>query len=360
MAGRMTARTRFAVIGGYLGAGKTTLLVGLARYLKEKHGKNVAIITNDQGHVLVDTKYASEAGFDVREVVGGCFCSTFPEFVKNARSIVQASRPDVILAEPIGTSTNILSSVVEPLRAQYPEEFDVAPFLVVVDATRAAGLDRSKRLIPSHQVKEAEIVLLSKMDRLDAAGAERAVQAVKALAPDAKVMPYSARSGQGVGDIASLVLSAERSVKMRQSEDHRRFAAEKSAMSWYSSTSRLVPSDRVDLYDLAASVLRAAADSFPPDDLAHVKVMITSPKVGAKMSLVADSVQTDGVRGSRYLGEEARLVVNARVMATPKRLGEVMMAAVESLPSRFTLAVDDMTESCYSPRPETPMFISGL
>lgn len=348
------------MIGGYLGAGKTTLMVGLARCLKEKHGKNVAIITNDQGHVLVDTKYASEAGFDVREVVGGCFCSTFPEFVKNARSMVQTSRPDVILAEPIGTSTNILSSVVEPLRDQYPEEFDVAPFMVVVDATRAADLSSSKRLIPSHQVKEAETVLLSKMDRLDAAGAERAVQAVKALAPDAKIVPYSARSGQGIEDIVSLVLSAERSVKVRKSEDHRRFAAEKSAMSWYSSTSRLVPSDRVDLYDLATSVLRAAADAFPPDDLAHVKVMITSPKVGAKMSLVADSVQTDGVRGSRYLGEEARLVVNARVMATPKRLGEVMRTAVESLPSKFALAMDEITESCYSPRPETPMFISGL
>ncbi len=360
MAGGMTSRTRFTVIGGYLGAGKTTLMVGLARFLKERHGKNVAIITNDQGHVLVDTKYASEAGFDVREVMGGCFCSTFPEFVKNARSIVQTSRPDVILAEPIGTSTNILSSVVEPLRAQYPEEFDVAPFLVVVDATRAVGIESSKRLIPSHQVKEAEFVLLSKVDRLDDAGVEKAKEAVRALAPDAKMIPYSALTGQGMDGIASLVLSAERSVKVRKSEDHRKFAAEKSSMSWYSSTSRVVPSERVDLYDLATSVLRAAADSFPVDDLAHVKVMITSPKVGAKMSLVADSVQTDGVRGSRYLSEEARLVVNARVMAPPRRLGEIMRGAVESLPSKFPLAVDDTTESCYSPRPETPMFISGL
>jgi G3E family GTPase len=360
MAGGMTTRTRFTVIGGYLGAGKTTLMVSLARYLKEGKGKSVAIITNDQGHVLVDTEFVAGAGFDVREVMGGCFCSTFPEFVKNARSIVQTSRPDVILAEPIGTSTNILSSVVEPLRAQYPEEFDVAPFLVVVDATRAAGIESSTRLIPAHQVKEAEVVLLSKVDRLDDAGVEKAVQAVRALAPDAKILPYSARSGRGMEEIASLVLSAERSAKVRKSEDHKRFAAEKSAMSWYSSTSRVVPSERVDLYDLATAVLRAAADAFPPDDLAHVKVMVTSPKVGAKMSLVADSVQTDGVRGSRYLSEEARLVVNARVMAAPRRLGEVMRAAVETLPSKFSLAVDDMTESCYSPRPETPMFISGL
>jgi G3E family GTPase len=353
-------RTRFTVIGGYLGAGKTTLMVALARHLQQRHGRGVAIITNDQGHVLVDTEFVSEAGFDVREIMGGCFCSTFPEFVKNARSMVQTSRPDVIIAEPIGTSTNILSSVVEPLRAQYPEEFDVAPFMVVVDAARASQLGETKRLIPVHQVKEAEVVLLSKADLLDEESIDQARAAVLALAPEVRVIPYSARTMKGMNEIAEIVLSQARSVKERPSEDHKRFAAEKSAMSWYSSTSRLKPSDRVDLYDLATSVLRTAAESFPPGDLAHVKVIITSPKVGAKMSLVADSVQTDGVRGSRYLSEEAKLVINARVMAAPRRLGEVMRGAVESLPSKFDLNVDDLTESCYSPRPETPMFISGL
>ncbi len=334
-------------------------MVALARHLKETRHRSVAVITNDQGHVLVDTEFAAGAGFDVKEIMGGCFCSTFPEFVKSARSIVQTSRPDVIIAEPIGTSTNILSSVVEPLRSQYPEEFSVAPFMVVVDATRAARLGEGDRLIPAHQVKEAEFVLLSKVDMLDAPGLEQATEAVKRLAPDAKVIPYSARTMMGVEAIAALVLSEEMSMKARASEDHKRFAAEKSAMSWFSSTCRLIPSERVDLYDLATSVLRAASDAFPVDDLAHVKVMVTSPKVGVKMSLVADSVQTDGVRGSRYLTEEARLVVNARVMSSPKKLGEVMRAVVGSLPSKMPLKIEDVTESCYSPRPETPVFFSG-
>lgn len=232
--------------------------------------------------------------------------------------------------------------------------------MVVVDATRAARLGESKRLIPSHQVKEAEIVLLSKVDLLDAAGLEQALAAVRKLAPDAKVIPYSVRNGRGMDAIAALVLSEEMSIKARASEDHKRFAVEKSAMSWYSSTCRLVPSERVDLYDLATALLRAASNAFPIDDLAHVKVMVMSPKVGVKMSLVADSVQTDGVRGSRYLSEEAKLVVNARVMSSPKKLGDVMREAISSLPSKFPLPVEDATESCYSPRPETSMFISGL
>jgi G3E family GTPase len=335
-------------------------MVTLAKHLKERRQRSVAIITNDQGHALVDTEFASNAGFDVKEIVGGCFCSTFPEFVKNARSIVQTSRPDVIIAEPIGTSTNILSSVVAPLRNQYPEEFSVAPFMVVVDATRAAKLESTKRLIPAHQVKEAEVVLLSKVDLLDDVELKKATEAVKALAPDASIIPYSARSMKGIEGIAEMVLSEGVSAKSRPGEDHKRFAAEKSAMSWYSSTCRIVPSDRVDLYDLSTTILRAASQAFPIEDLAHVKVMITSPKVGVKMSLVADSVQTDGVRGSRYLSEEGKLVINARVMASPKKLGDVVRAVVSSLSGKYPLEVLDPTESCYSPRPETPVFFSGM
>jgi hypothetical protein len=198
------------------------------------------------------------------------------------------------------------------------------------------------------------------VDLLDAPGLEQAVAAVNRLAPDAKVVPYSARTMRGIDEIAELVLSEATSLKVRPSEDHKRFAAEKSAMSWYSSTCRILPTERVDLYDLATQVLRVAADAFPVDDLAHVKIMVTSPKVGVKMSLVADSVQTDGVRGSRYLSEEGRLVVNARVMSSPKKLGEVMRGAVGALPAMFSLEVEDVTESCYSPRPETPVFFSGM
>lgn len=57
-------------------------------------------------------------------------------------------------------------------------------------------------------------------------------------------------------------------------------------MSWYSCIDRVVPTERTDLYDLATRVLRAAADSFPVDDLANVKVAIASPQVGVNMSLV--------------------------------------------------------------------------
>lgn len=351
-------RTRFVVIGGYLGAGKTTLTVNLARVLKEKYGKSTAIITNDQGHALVDTEYVQGAGFDVKEIVGGCFCSTFPEFVKNARSIVQIKKPDFIIAEPIGTSTNILSSVIEPLKMQYPEEFEVAPFMVVVDGTKAAKMESSKKLIPAHQVKEAEIVLLSKNDLINKDGETAAEAAIKNLAPEATIYKYSSKTLDGVDEIAQIIMSSAVNTKMQKGENTAKFANEKSSMSWYSSINEIKPLDKIDMYDLSMSIMKSIAAEYTPDEIAHVKIVISSPSAGVKMSLVCDSVQTDGIHGSRYVSDEAKLIVNARVTSDPERLGKIIRAAVETVKQTYPMEIIDSSESCYSPTPETPVFIT--
>ncbi|NLI73909.1 MAG: GTP-binding protein [Euryarchaeota archaeon] len=351
-----SAVTRFAVIGGYLGAGKTTLTVALAKHLRDLD-KNVALITNDQGHALVDTEYARGSGVDVREVMG-CFCSTFPEFLKSARSLVQISRPDVILAEPIGTSTNILSSVVDPLRYQYPEEFSVAPFMVVVDGTRASQLSGDK-LIPAHQVREAEIILLSKIDLLDEDALDRAKGAVAEVAPNTTVIPYSVRTNVGIDSIVDILISSQLSRKEMEGEDYRIFINEKESMSWFSSTATIIPDDRVDAYGLTTTLLRGVADTFPSAEVAHVKVTVISEQAGAKMSLVGDSAQVDGLRGGRYFSDPARLIINARVTAESKELGDAMRSIMTMLKDKFPIDLDNLTESCYSPKPSAPTFFTG-
>ncbi len=51
----MTEKVKLAFIGGFLGAGKTSLMIELGKRLTLS-GRRVALITNDQGEVLVDTK----------------------------------------------------------------------------------------------------------------------------------------------------------------------------------------------------------------------------------------------------------------------------------------------------------------
>src|SRR5688572_24709719 len=110
----MAHRIRFVMVGGFLGAGKTTTIAKLARHYMSQ-GKRVGIVTNDQASDLVDTNSLRSQGFEVGEVAGSCFCCNFNELVNTIGRVGIANRPDVILAEPVGSCTDLVATVVQPL-----------------------------------------------------------------------------------------------------------------------------------------------------------------------------------------------------------------------------------------------------
>src|SRR5919202_3078106 len=123
-------RIRFVMVGGFLGAGKTTTLARLGRHYLAK-GRRVGLVTNDQAQDLVDTTSLRAQGFPVQEVPGACFCCKFDELVAQAGDLQQAERPDVILAEPVGSCTDLVATVVQPLKDLCGDRFQVAPYSVI-------------------------------------------------------------------------------------------------------------------------------------------------------------------------------------------------------------------------------------
>lgn len=358
----MAERTRFLILGGYLGAGKTTLAVNLARTLRESYDKSVSIITNDQGDVLVDTEFTKDSGFNVSEILGGCFCTNFDTFVSSARTLVTTGRPDVIIAEPIGTSTNIMSSVVAPLRSLYPDEFSVAPLTVVVDCIRALDILSEKKdkdidtvdLIPAHQIKEAEVVILSKADMVSDNILNDIRKEISKIVPDADIIATSSADLRNIDSIADIILSERLSQRVPDRVDNKQFAFEKAKLGWYSGTFDMTPTDRVDMYDLATEMMKGVASEYNRESVVHVKVIISSPEAAAKMSLVEGSMHVDGIFGSRFISTPGKLVLNARVISPPKRLEDVMHSLVSSIPQRYPATLEKVSESCFSPKPESP------
>ena len=129
-------KARYLMIGGFLGAGKTTSVVRLAERLT-KQGLRVGLITNDQGSGLVDTAMLRSRGFATEEIGGGCFCCRFNSLVDAANKLTAATRPDVFIAEPVGSCTDLVATVTYPLRRIYGDNFLIAPLSVLVDPIRA-------------------------------------------------------------------------------------------------------------------------------------------------------------------------------------------------------------------------------
>src|SRR2546427_12634700 len=114
------------MIGGFLGAGKTTAVARLAQHLTDQ-GLKVGLITNDQGSELVDTAMLRARGFATEEISGGCFCCRFNSLVEAAERLTAATRPEVLIAEPVGSCTDLVATVTYPLRRIYAANFVITP-----------------------------------------------------------------------------------------------------------------------------------------------------------------------------------------------------------------------------------------
>src|SRR5215207_5132027 len=168
-------KARYIMIGGFLGAGKTTAVAALAQRLTDQ-GLRVGLITNDQGSELVDTATLRAKGFATEEIPGGCFCCRFNSLVDAAEKLDANSSPDVFIAEPVGSCTDLVATVTYPLRRIYGEHYSIAPLSVLVDPVRAErvlGLAEGGKFsekvlyIYRKQLEEAEFIVVTKTDLLD-------------------------------------------------------------------------------------------------------------------------------------------------------------------------------------------------
>lgn len=160
------------MLGGFLGAGKTTALLRVAREYAEA-GKLVGIITNDQAEGLVDTETFRTQGFVTEEIPRGCFCCKFDELIAAAGRLADGHKLDVLLAEPVGSCTDLVATVINPLKKLYTDRFSVAPNVALLDPHRAkqalggaGGFSTKVTYLFKMQQNEADVVAVNKMDLL--------------------------------------------------------------------------------------------------------------------------------------------------------------------------------------------------
>ena len=203
-----TGKARYIMVGGFLGAGKTTAVAALAQFLTER-GLRVGLITNDQGHELVDTAMLRAKGFATEEIPGGCFCCRFNSLVDAAQKLDRASAPDAFVAEPVGSCTDLVATVTYPLRRIYGDRFHIAPLSVLIDPIRAErifelteGKKFSEKVLYIYrkQLEEADIIVITKSDLLDATRLSSLRTTIAMHFPHAEIRTVSVRAAAGVRD----------------------------------------------------------------------------------------------------------------------------------------------------------------
>src|SRR5436309_2254312 len=199
------SRVRFIMIGGFLGAGKTTTLARLAKHYQSQ-GRRVGLVTNDQAQNLVDTNSLRAQGLTVEEVPGACFCCRFDDLVDKIGSLQESERPDLILAEPVGSCTDLVATVIQPMKDLYGTRFEVAPYAVlfkpshgrkILGGDEDAGFSPKAAYIFRKQLEEADAIVLNRVDELALAAVQELSELVARQYPQVPLLRVSAKTGAG-------------------------------------------------------------------------------------------------------------------------------------------------------------------
>lgn len=336
----MSKPTKFIMIGGFLGAGKTTLLSQLARKF-QADGKHVCVVTNDQAAGLVDTELLRSEGLEVNEVAGSCFCCNFSGLTDAMAEFETRQMPDVVLAEPVGSCTDLVATIALPMMQRMGEKFDHSPYAVVLKPSHAlrilssgqAGFSPKAEYIFRKQLEESEIVLINRIDEL----AEEQVQTLKdhvnAQYPGRKIICISARTGENLDQLYHALQTTAAPRDSLMEVDYDVYAEGEAELGWLNATATFTASEKMPLDDLAMNALEAIRDELAKLDAepAHLKILCSSARSVSVANLVSSDTDSMLSVASEGSSGEVRMVVNARVCLAPESLRPLVEAALAKI-----------------------------
>ena len=332
---------RFMMVGGFLGAGKTTTIGRLAMAYQQQ-GLNVGIVTNDQAADLVDTHTLRSQGFDVGEVAGACFCCNFNELTETVGQLSEEHRPDIILAEPVGSCTDLVATVVQPLRHLHGDQYEVSPYGVILKPSHGfrilkqqknAGFSPQAAYIFEKQLEEADFIILNRIDELSSAEVTELEQLLRERHPDIPVVKASAKTGEGFDDLLA-AFNQEGEFGTRILElDYDIYAEGEAELGWLNSTLSVTGKDPFALDDVVMQLLESLRASLGElgAETAHLKVIGIADGGHAVANLISSDTEPQLSLPAHATVSATDLIINARVAIAPEILQSHVDQAVAAL-----------------------------
>jgi Ni2+-binding GTPase involved in maturation of urease and hydrogenase len=360
----MTHQIRFIMVGGFLGAGKTTTLARLARHYQQR-GLNVGVVTNDQATDLVDTNTLRAQGFDVGEVAGSCFCCNFDGLMGTIEKLGHDRRPEVILAEPVGSCTDLVATVVQPLKRLFEAEFSIAPYSVILKPSHGAKILRNEAgagfspkaaYILKKQLEEADAILINRIDELDPQQVEELVELVDKQYPGRPILKLSARTGAGFEALSALLDQQGDFGRRVLDIDYDIYADGEAELGWLNSSIRVAAAEEFAMDDLLLDVVRRLARDLDRSgaETAHLKTIGLWEGFFGVANLISRDQVPELSLPSNCRVREFDLIVNARVATAPEVLETAVRSVVQEACSAAGATADFRQTQCFRPGRPTP------
>jgi Ni2+-binding GTPase involved in maturation of urease and hydrogenase len=351
-------------VGGFLGAGKTTAIRALAE-LFARRGLKTGSITNDQAQGLVDTVFLGGEGLITEEVAGSCFCCNFNGLVQAIDHNIATADPEIILAEPVGSCTDIVATVILPLQDLLKDKVQVQAYSVLVEPLRwkevAEGETEplwSMKYLFDKQVEEADFVVLTKTDTISVAALEKFRSDFASRYGEDRFLFISSKDGTGLESWMNAVLSTPPGNRWLKEIDYEKYAQAEAEMGWLNAEADLIFPAPVDGRDIAVQMALGMADGITrrKAKIGHLKLLAVGETGGVKagISIAGQGGQLDG----SFSGPVSRLHVtlNARATVSPGDLAEIVTSLMAELRQHDAAKTDVLYLNTFRPAPPNPTY----
>lgn len=359
------------MLGGFLGAGKTTAIGRLARYYADQ-GKKVGVVTNDQAFDLVDTMSLRNQGFRVGEVPGACFCCKFDDLVETVSQLKQGEVPDVVIAEPVGSCTDLVATVIEPLRHLHGDQFSISPFAVLLKPEHgkkilrddsAGGFSPQAAYIFLKQLEEAEVIVLNKCDKLSGAEREELLELIQSRFPGRETISHSSQSGEGFADLVAALERDRVATEAFLEIDYDIYAEGEAELGWLNATYVVeqFSASPPNLGEIAMQFVSHITTRLKERgaEIAHLKVLAQGDGESAIANAVGSDTEVQLSVPAERVAASVELTINARVAMDPEQLVEVTRETWQACLGDWRATGSQGKEQFFRPGRPTPTHRAG-
>jgi len=357
------------MVGGFLGAGKTTTIGRLASHYVAQ-GLNVALVTNDQAYDLVDTHTLRAQGFQVGEVPGACFCCKFDDLIDTVGSLSGEKTPDIVIAEPVGSCTDLVATVIQPMRELFGDRFELGPLVVLLKPVhgkkilaeqQGKGFSPKAEYIFLKQLEEADAIAINKIDRMSADEQQSLLELVEKRFPGVPVFGVSAREGSGFEKLIEAAGAEPKQRNQMMEMDYKTYAEGEAELGWLNCQIRAESESKFELDNLVLKLVTQIGSQLKQTDceVAHLKVLGQTLNDAAVANLVGSAVESELSLASEIKTQAADLLVNARVAAGPDELEKIVCEVTASLADELGVKLTVGNMQSFRPGKPEPTHRSG-
>ena len=280
-------------------------------------------------------------------------------------------KPDFLLAEPVGSCTDLVATVLRPLEQVYPGRFSLAPFTVLVDPLRARdALSRDGKATLSEKVTyiyrlqqlEAEAIAINKIDMLLPDELAEVTRLLRSQFPGKKILPFSARSGAGFDELAAWLLGpTNRALPATPDIDYDVYAEGEAELAWFDGRFDVCAPEPIDMEDALLSLGRSLRERLSTAGLqiAHVKLLLRAGQQVCALSLPRNDAPPELSRRADGRASSSELIVNARVAAEPETLRGLVESGLQAWAESLSATVSERSVACFSPARPIPTLRIG-